>query len=119
MLEFNIPLTEGKLFATAGVAPSIRLQRKSNPYYFHKDAGQGVSDVLPVMRTVVKPVLWDTSVGVGANVWRLRLEARYQANLTLSATNAVKVWGKSYDFMSSHANLRLGVGYNLNWKRKE
>lgn len=119
LLEFNIPLTEGKFFVMAGLSPSIRLQRKSSPYYFHKDAGQGVSDVLPAMRTVVKPVVWDSSVGVGANIWRLRLEARYQANVTRSATNAVKVWGKSYDFMSSHANARLGISYDLNWKRQE
>ncbi|WP_276499826.1 outer membrane beta-barrel protein [Pontibacter litorisediminis] len=118
LVEFNIPLTEGKLFVMAGVSPSVRLQRKGGAYYFHKDAGRGVSDVLPAMRTAVKPVVWDSSVGVGANVWRLRLEARYQANLTRSATNAVKVWGKDYDFMSSHANMRLGLGYNLNWKRK-
>ncbi|WP_299758918.1 outer membrane beta-barrel protein [uncultured Pontibacter sp.] len=119
LLEFNIPLTEGRFFVMAGLSPSIRLQRKGSPYYFHKDAGQGVSDVLPAMRTAVKPVVWDTSVGAGFNVWRLRLEARYQANLTRSATNAVKVWGKSYDFMSSRANMRFGISYNLNWKGQE
>ena len=119
VLEFNIPLTEGKFFAMAGVAPSIRLQRKSDAYFYHRDAGQGVSDVLPAMKAAIKPVVWDYAVGVGANVWRLRFEGRYQTNLTQSATNPVKVWNKSYNFLTSHANMRFGVGYNLNWKQKE
>lgn len=119
LLEFNIPLTSGKFFASAGLAPSIRLERKGNEYYYHKDAGQGVSDVIPAMETIIKPVIWDYSLGVGLNVWRLRMEARYQTNLTNSATNAIKVWGKSYDFTTTHANIRIGLGYNLNWKQKQ
>ncbi|WP_162428472.1 hypothetical protein [Pontibacter pudoricolor] len=119
VLEFNIPLTDGKFFALVGVAPSIRLHRKSDPYYYHRDAGQGVSDVLPALRTAIKPVVWDYSLGVGANIWRLRFEARYQNNLAQSATDPVKVWNKNYDFVSTHANMRFGVGYNLNWKQKQ
>ena len=116
LVEYNIPLTRGKFFTIVGVAPSIRLQQKGDEYYLHKDAGQGVSDVIPAMKTVIKPIVWDYSLGVGLNVWRLRFEARYQTNLTNSATNAIKVWDKSSDFIRTHANIRFGAGYNLNWR---
>ncbi|WP_439879690.1 hypothetical protein ACSX1A_10925 [Pontibacter sp. MBLB2868] len=119
LLETSLPLPMGSVFLSSGLMPNIRLTRKGAEYFYYRDAGQGVSDVLPALRSAVKPVVWKYSLGVGAYLWRLRLEARWQYDLAKSSTNPIKVWGKSYGFDSRNNTIRFGVGYKLNWEKKE
>lgn len=119
LLETKLKVPVGKVFLSTGIIPNIRLRRTSSPYYYYVDAGEGVSDVLPAMKSAVKAVVWTYSVGIGADIWRLRLEARWQHDLAESATKAIEVWDSHYDFYSKNSTFRLGLGYKLRRKDKE
>lgn len=119
LVEVKLPLPIGRVFLSAGIIPNFRLFSKGDPYFYYPDAGQGVSDVLPAIKSSIKPVVWKYALGAGAIIWRLRLEARWQYDLARTANNPIQVWGKSYAFNSKNNTIRFGVGYQLNWKKKE
>ena len=118
LLETKLKVPVGKVFISTGIIPNVRLRRTTSPYYYHINAGEGVSDVLPAVKTAVKPVVWTYSLGIGADIWRLRLETRWQHDLAESATRPIEVWGQRYSFFSKNSTLRIGVGYKLRWKSK-
>ncbi|RDV13369.1 hypothetical protein DXT99_20335 [Pontibacter diazotrophicus] len=120
LLETKVPVWKGKgsIFFLSGISPHIRLTRQGLPYHTSKFISQAMSEALYSFKTVMKPVVWKYSLGVGANIWRLRLEARWQYDLANSATNPYRVWGNSYAFNSKNNTIRFGLGYNLNWKKK-
>jgi hypothetical protein len=119
LLETKLKVPVGKIFLSTGIIPNVRLRRTSSPYYYHVNAGEGVSDVLPAMKSAVRAVVWTYSLGIGADIWRLRLEARWQHDLAESATKAIEVWDRRYDFYSKNSTFRVGLGYKLRWKIKE
>lgn len=100
----------------AGVSPNIRLTRDGQDYFSNKFISPAMAEVLYNFKAVSKPVVWKYSLGIGANVWRLRVEARWQYDFS-STTNSYKVWGKQFDFQSRNNTIRFGLGYNLNWNK--
>ncbi|MDX5419839.1 MAG: hypothetical protein LPK09_11535 [Hymenobacteraceae bacterium] len=118
-VDAHVPFLRVNTFLLAGISPNIRITRYASPYHTGRYISPYMSEALYQFRTVMKPVVWKYTLGVGASIWRLRLEAKWQQDLSESATRPYKVWGKSYDFYSKNSVIRFGIGYNLNWKNKE
>ncbi|AKD04312.1 hypothetical protein PKOR_15965 [Pontibacter korlensis] len=116
LVEYQLPVRRRSLFVMAGVSPNIRLTRDGQDYFSNKFISPAMAEVLYNFKAVSKPVVWKYSLGIGANVWRLRVEARWQYDFS-STTNSYKVWGKQFDFQSRNNTIRFGLGYNLNWNK--
>lgn len=119
LLETKLPVWHGTLFVMAGVSSHVRLSRYRPDYFTNKFVSPAMSEAIYNFESVMKPVVWNYTLGVGAKVWRLRLEAKWQYDLANSATKHYEVWGNRYNFKSRNNSIRFGVGYNLNWRNKE
>ena len=108
-----MPVKQAKLFVLAGIAPGIRLTQSGQGYYRNRDMSEAMADVLYHFKTTMKPVVWKYAVGTGATLGRFRAEARWQFDLSRSATSPYKLFGKTYGFQSRNNTIRFGLGYTL------
>jgi hypothetical protein len=113
LLETSLPVKHARVFVLTGVAPAFRITRSGQGYYRNRDMSEEMADVLYSFKKTMKPVVWKYAVGMGVTVGRFRAEARWQFDLSQSATNPYRLFGKTYDFNSRNNTIRFGLGYAL------
>lgn len=102
------------LYGIAGLVPVLSFEKKQPKVVGgNRHFSAGVAEVLNALPTTIKPVYLDYTVGVKAKYRRLNLYYQYQGNLSRSTSNALEVYGQSYNFTQHTKSSVFSVGYDL------
>ena len=123
-INLRIAVTRGfAIVVLAGLGLDINLPSGKGPDYTFGTPTTGVAEVMNALEHTPKTFLSNYTGGVGFNIWRITLVARYQHNLSSSLTNNLHVSGNEYVFDTYSHQLHFSAGYNFHrvkfWKEKE